>query len=173
MSLERRCDTFCQPETLKISHCTGVRNVDSKVKRRSCIQPREQESHHRHDGGKSRSRSDPPHPQLMRNVPPTAIQCSNDFTAAYGGVWTLTWLPIEAKIPTLSRVPMPRPLTPTRAQLPILTADAHLSRTQTPEAPSISLEHAATMDAMPFNRSTIRLPQKARTSPSAAQSSAS
>ena len=22
MSLERRCDTFCQPETLKTSHCT-------------------------------------------------------------------------------------------------------------------------------------------------------
>jgi len=36
-NVERRCDTFCQPETLKISHYTGVRNVDSKVKRRSCV----------------------------------------------------------------------------------------------------------------------------------------
>lgn len=136
-----------------------------------CIQPREQESHHRHDG-ENRGPAPIPTFSTHEECPPTAIQCSNDFTAAYGGVWTLTWLPIEAKIPTLSRVPMPRPLTPMRAQLPILTADAHLSRTQTPEAPSISLEPAATMDAMPFNRSTIKLPQKARTSPSAAQSSA-
>src|ERR1700734_1993108 len=119
---------------------------------------------HHHDIGKIAPPLPSHHAQLTREVRQTSTQCSNEFTAARGGFWNLTWPPIEAKILTLSMVPMPRPLTLMRTQLP---ADAHLSRAQTPKVPSISFEPAVTMDATPFSRCMIRPPQKPRTSPSA------